>query len=184
MIGYKGFDKDLKCRDKQYKIGKTFKEDSANLCVKGMHFCENPFDVFNYYPPTDNRFCEVVAKNVSDDVASNDSKRVCSEMKIHAEIGIKGIIEAGVRFIFEKTSATTGNESNSEVTGDGAIAAALGKDSKVKGAKDCWIVAVERGDWNGEGYPILDVKTAKVDGETIKENTFYMLVNGEFMEVE
>ena len=43
-------------------------------------------------------------------------------------------------------------------------------------------MVTERGEWNGVTYPILCVKTAKVDGDTIKENTFYKVVNGEFVE--
>lgn len=53
MKGYKGFDKDLKCRDFQYEIGKTYETDEAKLCEKGFHFCEAPFDVLNYYAIVD-----------------------------------------------------------------------------------------------------------------------------------
>ena len=42
----------------------------------------------------------------------------------------------------------------------------------------------ERGVWNGETYPIVEVKAFKVDGVNIKENTFYQLINGEAKEVE
>lgn len=49
--GYKGFDKDLKCRDFQYKIGETYETDNVKTCNNGFHFCENPFDVFKYYAP-------------------------------------------------------------------------------------------------------------------------------------
>ena len=52
------------------------------------------------------------------------------------------------------------------------------------GALGCAIFAVERGDWNGRTYPIINVAAAIVDGEKIKANTFYKLVNGEFCEVE
>lgn len=51
MKGYKGFEKNWKCRDMQYEVGKTYEEAEARLCNKGLHFCENPFDVFSYYSP-------------------------------------------------------------------------------------------------------------------------------------
>lgn len=47
--GYKGFDKNLQCRNKQYEIGKKYHEDNAVLCESGFHFCTNPHDIFNYY---------------------------------------------------------------------------------------------------------------------------------------
>ena len=59
-----------------------------------------------------------------------------------------------------------------------------GKDSKTKGALGCWIVLTERGEWNGETYSILDVKAFKVDGEAIKADTWYKLIDGKAVEVE
>ncbi|MGN0554693.1 MAG: hypothetical protein ACI4LI_02210 [Candidatus Fimenecus sp.] len=59
MKAYKGFDKNLKCRDFQYEIGKEYEEDSAELCERGFHACEHPLDCFGYYPPADSRYCEV-----------------------------------------------------------------------------------------------------------------------------
>ena len=59
-----------------------------------------------------------------------------------------------------------------------------GKDCKAKGTLGCWIVLTERGDCNGEIYPIKEVKAFKVDGETVKADTWYKLVNGELIEVK
>ena len=87
MHGYKGFDKDLKCRNKQYKVGSEYKEKEAKLCEKGLHFCEYPLGVFKYYPPKDSRYCDVNAYNVSNE-KSDDTKRVAKRIKINAEIGI------------------------------------------------------------------------------------------------
>ena len=50
--GFKGFEKGLKCKGKQYQEHTLFKEDvTPLLCDKGLHFCKNPLDVFHYYPP-------------------------------------------------------------------------------------------------------------------------------------
>lgn len=60
MKTYKGFDKDLKCRDFQYEIGKKYEEKEAKACEKGFHACANPLNVLQYYPPChENRYCEV-----------------------------------------------------------------------------------------------------------------------------
>lgn len=63
MKGYKAFDKDLKCKDMQYEIGKTY-ELSGNLkmCINGFHYCETIADCYKYYPTTSNtRICEIEA---------------------------------------------------------------------------------------------------------------------------
>ena len=64
------------------------------------------------------------------------------------------------------------------------MALAAGLECKAMGALGCAICGVERGEWNGESYPIIAVKAAIVDGEKIKAGTWYQLKNGEFVEVE
>ena len=100
MVGYKGFDKDLKCQDKQYAIGETFEEPSASLCKKGMHFCETPHDCFGYYKPAESRYCKVYADDVSDETG-NDSKRVCKKLKIGEEITVSDIVKTSVSIFFQ-----------------------------------------------------------------------------------
>ena len=68
--------------------------------------------------------------------------------------------------------------------GKDSIAIVTGKDSKAKGALGCWIVLTERGEWDGERYPIKEVKAFNVDGNEIKADTWYKLVDGCAVEVE
>ena len=208
--GYKGFNHDLTCRDFKYEVGKEYDTDKAVSCNKGFHFCENPFDVFNYYAPSGekgmNRFCEVEGSGEFD--KSETDKVACTHIKVNAEIGLQGLITAGIKFILDKVNWKDGKESNTgdwsaatntgdrsaatntgsrsaaSVKGKDSIAIVAGKDSKAKGALGCWIVLTERGDWNGESHPIKEVKAFRVDGETIKSDTYYKLVNGEAIEVE
>ena len=94
---YKGFDKDLKCRDYQFEVGKEYEEEKADICDCGFHACENPLDVFGYYPPANSRYCEVDLD--VNDQKSDDSKRVGKHIKINAEIGLPGLIKAGIEYI-------------------------------------------------------------------------------------
>lgn len=197
--GYKGFDKDLQCRGFQYKVGETFEEKGTiKACESGFHFCENPFNVFSYYPPSDSRYCNVEGDGKID-TDNSDSKVACSKLHIHTEIGLSGLISAGVKFILEKVdwgdskstntgdrsaATNTGNWSAASVEGKNSIAIVTGYDSKAKGAMGCWIVLTERGDWDGNTYPIIDVQAFKVDGISIKANTFYKLKNSKPVESE
>ena len=110
MKCYKGFDKDLKCRGFQYEIGKEYEEDAADICHKGFHACENPMDVFGYYNPADSRYCEVDLD--ANEQTEEDSKRVGKKIKIETEIGLSGLIQAGVKFILEKVDFKSAKESN------------------------------------------------------------------------
>ena len=206
MKCFKGFDKDLKCGDFQYEIGKEYTEEKADICNCGFHACEFPMDVFDYYPPSDSRYCEVELEE-NGQKSSVDSKRVGKKISVKAEIGIAGIIKAGVEYIKEqvdweddkatntgdysaatntgdRSAATnTGNKSAAIVEGKESIALATGIKSKAKGKIGCFIVLTEWKEINNE-YHIVDIKSAKVDGENIKEDTFYMLKDGKFVEVD
>ena len=104
MKAYKGFDKDLKCRGFQYEIGKEYEEKEAEACEKGFHACENPLEVFRYYPPCDgNRYCEV-EQDGELSKHGGDSKVASTKIKIGVELGLKGLIQAGVSFILDKVN--------------------------------------------------------------------------------
>jgi hypothetical protein len=140
MKGYKGFDKNWKCRDMQYEVGKTYEEAEARLCNKGLHFCENPFDVFSYYSPENqSRYAVVEAENVTDEKDS-DTKRVAKKLTIKTELNLIGIVKAGMEYIKEhinvekikekafdeSTAATSGYRSTAATSGNGSTAATSG----------------------------------------------------------
>ena len=130
MKGFKGFDKNLKCNGFQYAIGTiATHKGTAELCSKGLHFCENPLDVLSYYGLKDgNRYAEVEADGVTDE-KREDSKRVATSLKIGAELSIKSLVEYGIKFVFEKVKtspATSGYSAHSATSGDSAHSATSG----------------------------------------------------------
>lgn len=127
-MAYKAFNPDFTCKGKQYEENTTYEENGNEICGAGvMHYCENPFDVLDYYP--------LVNEN--------------GEISEFAEVEPLG-----------------------------------------KAKKGSWITLAEwvrTGDKDEKGFCIWVpkcVKTEYVDGERIKEDIFYELVDGEFKEVE
>ena len=131
MKGYKGFSKGLICKDKQYAEKTTFEEDSAKICRCGMHFCENPFDVLDYYgfvgnDGTSNEFAEVEAL---DECLTDDNKKfVTKKLHIGARLSIAGLVQAFVNFTFGrvdwKNDAATNTGDQSAATNTGYRSAA------------------------------------------------------------
>jgi len=101
---YKGFDKNLKCRDFQYEIGKEYKMDGEiKVCSRGFHACESPLEVFDYYPMIGSRFCEVEQDgNISKE--DRGTKICSSKIKIKAELKLADMINLGVEWLKEITS--------------------------------------------------------------------------------
>ncbi|RGR26339.1 hypothetical protein DWY54_23405 [Parabacteroides distasonis] len=101
---YKGFDKNLKCRDFQYEIGKEYEMDGEiKVCSRGFHSCESPFDVFDHYTMIDSRFCEVEQDgNISKE--DRGTKICSSKIKIKAELKLADMINLGVEWLKEITS--------------------------------------------------------------------------------
>ena len=137
---YKGFDKNLRCKGFQYEIGKTYETDKAELCKKGFHACENPLDVFYYYSPSDSRYCEVELDDITAE-RGDDTKRVGRRIKIGAEIGVEGIVDAAIKIAL---NASTCQSSETTNTGDGLVATNMGDYSMAINIGYC-SVATNRG---------------------------------------
>jgi hypothetical protein len=78
------------------------------------------------------------------------------------------------------TAAVTGWHGKASAIGKQCVAVAWGQDSLARGSVGNWLVVSERDD---DGN-IIDAKIVRVDGEDVKENTWYTLQNGEISEVE
>ncbi len=80
------------------------------------------------------------------------------------------------------TQAASGDSSKLELNGKYSIGAGIGRNCKIKAKKGNWITLAEWKYDNKENrYVPKCVKSAKVDGISIKENTWYELKNGKFI---
>ena len=211
IIAYKAMDKNMMCRGKQYEVGKTYHEDKADCCHAGMHACENPLDVLHYYPLKDSpRFFEVECGG-SVDKSVEDSKLACTELTVKGEVNFAGLVKATLNAVFNRvkgkepfssgrcstagssgrcsTAGSSGDYSTAAATGAYCSAKADGKDSiavvngacgKACGALGCYLVLTE---YDDDGHMIC-AKMGRVDGSAIRENVYYTLKNGEFVEAD
>ncbi|ECP3026524.1 hypothetical protein JT481_002537 [Salmonella enterica] len=103
IVTFKGFNKDLKCRDFQFEIGKTFHHDGkVEACGSGFHACECPFDVFSYYPPAESRYAETISFGVTDREEEGDTKIASASITIKAELTLPQFIQRGIEWIWSK----------------------------------------------------------------------------------
>ena len=111
---YKAFDKDMKCRDFQYEVGKEYEMDGhIECCTRGFHACESPLEVFDHYDMLNSRFAEVEQSGTID--REEGSTKVCSSrIKIKEELKLADIINIGVEWLKDITSP-------SNVKADGAL---------------------------------------------------------------
>ena len=135
MKGFKGFDKGLVCRGKQYKENTVFEEEEAEICKSGMHFCENPFDVLEHYGlvNTDGSFNEFAEVEALDECLTDDNKKYCTKkLKIGAKLSFSGFINACIEFILEKTKiGSSGDSAKIGSSGDYAKIGSSGDSAQI-----------------------------------------------------
>lgn len=167
-----------------------------------MHFCENPFDVLNYYPliDEDGNISDFADVEAIGDIYKGKDKTATNKLHIGAKLGLKGFIKACVDFTIEKTKVETvkaddvgissGDCAKITSEGNNSVVMAAGYNSIAKAKIGSWITLAEwiRTDKTDDRVNYIwipkCVKTEYVDGERIKEDIFYKLVDGEFKEVE
>ncbi|ECL1174766.1 hypothetical protein FPM37_04500 [Salmonella enterica] len=154
IVTFKGFNKDLTCRDFQFAIGETFHHDGkVEACGSGFHACECPFDVFSYYPPAESRYAETISFGVIDREEEGDTKIASASITIKAELTLPQFIQRGIEWIWSKidksleqqimtgnrsAATNTGNRSAATNTGDWSAATNTGNRS----------AATNTGDWS------------------------------------
>ena len=228
MKGYKAFEPGLICKDKQYEENAIATEERAEPCKCGIHFCENPFDVLEYYPLITDKgeFTDFAEVEALDKPVTDDKKKYCTtKLKVGAKLSFAGFVKACIDFVFERTVnnipdgssgnsaqigssgdyAQIGSSGNSAQIGSSGYSAKIGSsgnsaqinssgassvimcagiNSRAKAKKGSWITLAEwKYDNNRDRWIPVCVRTEQVDGERIKEDIFYQLINGEFKEV-
>lgn len=90
--GYKVFNSDWTCRDKQYTCPGTFEEDiEPDVCRRGLHFCKKARDCFNYYSfSSNNHVAEVIAYG---DVKESGNKCCTNKLKIVRELSWHEVLD-------------------------------------------------------------------------------------------
>ena len=247
MKGYKAFEPGLICKGKKYEENAIATERRAEPCKCGIHFCENPFDVLEYYPLITDKgeFTDFAEVEALDKPVTDDKKKYCTtKLKVGAKLSFAGFVKACIDFVFERTvnnipddssgdsaqigssgysaqigssgySAKIGSSGNSAKIGSSGDSAQIGSsgysakigssgdsaqinssgtnsvimcagiNSRAKAKKGSWITLAEwKCDNNRDIWIPVCVRTEQVDGERIKEDIFYQLINGEFKEVQ
>ena len=211
--GYKAYEPGLVCRGYQYEEGKTYKKNGHGVCVGGVtHYCVNPFDVLDHYPLVreDGKFSEFTTVEAIDEPVTDDGRKFAtSTIKIGVKLGFAGFVKACIDFVYEKTiknmpsdkvetgySAQIGSSGNFakigssgdsakiDISGNASVGAAIGINSIIKGAVGNWITLAEWAyDSDKQRCAPVCVKSAQIDGQIIKADTWYKLTDGEFVEV-
>lgn len=209
---YKGFNKDMTCRGFQYEEGKEYEESNALVCENGFHACEYPLDCLSYYSPSESVYHEVEQSGKLSK-ESDDTKVASTKIKIGAKLSIAGLVEAAIEYTKERVkqeedsdgdygaSSATGYCGASSATGykgassaeiPNSVAVAWGYKGKAKGVKGSFLVLA---DWKCKGkeldnyykedmWELKDAVMVRVDGETIKEDTWYTMVDGKVVNEE
>lgn len=203
MKTYKGFNKDMTCRDFQYEEGKEYEATGEiKCCNNGFHACEDPLDCFTYYAPGQSVYHEVEQSGEISRNNDGESKVASSKIKIGARLDIAKIVNLHFDFVKSRTTfkntdpkqasagwrgaASAGAygaavSKGSAAVGENGIACVRGNGCRIKGGIGAILVIAEENEYDSD---IKEWKAFVVDGEKIKADTYYTLKHGEIVEAD
>ena len=204
LNGYKAFEPGMICKGKQYQENTDYEEEGGEICEKGMmHYCVNPFEVLNFYPLVNDsgKVSDFAAvKSLEEPVSGDNGKFATKKLHIGVKLGLPGFVKACIDYLKEETIVnapnstvssgdsaqigSSGNYAKIESAGEDSVICCAGHGSAVNAKAGSWITLAE---WEyseaKNGCVPKCVKTEYVDGERIKADTWYKLIDGEFTEV-
>ena len=129
---------------------------------------------------------EATIKRVNKKVEEAKSKTLAGNYSVGSAAGnysvgsAAGYSSVGSAAGDSSVGSAAGDSSRAEALGKDSIAVANGVHSQARGAMGCYLVLIEYDDYGN----MICAKMSQVDGKTIKENVWYTLKNGEFVEVQ
>ena len=209
--GFKAYGPGLVCRGKQYAENTTFEESGGELCGSGMmHYCVDPLDCLEYYPliGNDGSLTEFTDVTAEEEPVGDGKKYATKKLHVGLRLDLKGFIKAAFEFLWESAKiegsevnkessaqlassgdyaqlASSGYSAQLASSGEDSVVAGIGIKNIAKAALGNWIVLAEWvWDEEKERYIPVCIKSAQIDGETLKPDVFYKLEGGAFVEAK
>lgn len=173
MIVFKGFNKDLTCRDYQFHTDKLNITDEANCRANGFHAAENPLDCLTYYPDMDKSvywICTALG-DINED--GDDSKISCTKLALIKELTLGEFVKESLKYMqAHPFRPWSNNVSEEKAVAAKHFAIARGKRPMAKGKIGTIIGLAQE---TSSSSNILATALFEVDGEKIKPDVWYDL---------
>ena len=144
MLAYKGFNADFTCRGFRFEVGETYTVAGKIVaCRNGFHACENPFDVWSYYPVVadDGSMARYAEVEMSGATAKDGDKIAAAEITINAELRLPEFVKRAVAAIVSATKGKGDNHSGDSArigsSGDSARIGSSGYSARIGSSGDC-----------------------------------------------
>lgn len=183
MRAYKAFNAQLQAimgkSTFQFAPGETYEETECKCARNGFHCAENPLCTLNYYHNMDARFFIVeAAGDINQDGA--DSRISCTKITLIQEISRPQLAAHACLYMEKYPNRDTESEYVKKNRGrcekDGDFIIVRGKSPVAAGVKGAYLFLVQE---KLQSREISVIYPVYVDGEEIRENTWYGIKEGE-----